>query len=202
MFKMAKNNRIKRRSIKKPGFVKKWIFIDKKSKSWKYWKKRYYINFILNWIGILFVITALGFLTYENIPVINDLIDGNLTISITHENVKQFNISSQVHFIGDFTKREKRQVYTILHELDPIYTKFVSNITFHEKEETFVKHCSKPDCQGVTNIFTREINMRYYNNERWLHETICHEILHLSFKGGEAFHPAVYDAGRKEVCYL
>jgi len=105
----------------------------------------------------------------------------------------------------DLNSDEIKEVEGIMGNLNPLYTQFVKEVIFTHHITNYCKTsgCSKNCKDGWCSGFNRDqkIVVQYVNNEEWLSQTICHEILHSIIIATKETHKIVYDLEEQGVCY-
>lgn len=108
--------------------------------------------------------------------------------------------------VSNLTTEEAEIALKITSEVNPLYLKghesiaFVHNVEQVEEEVTG----NEFDKDGYMLLGFNYKGRVYVGYSRDIHEmrsTLCHEILHTYFKGGETTHEIIRDLEDKDVCY-
>jgi len=109
----------------------------------------------------------------------------------------------------DLTSQEIKVVDYTLDRVNPLFFVYQTEINFAHNisDECKTKGGVYSGCGGINIHGTGVIHVEWTEDEEWLREVICHELLHTYFyppklnSESDPLHAIIYFLGRQGVCY-
>ena len=137
---------------------------------------------------------------YPMMLILLSLMILSLTMRSDNDNIPQINLQG-------LNLEETQIAKKVLSELSPEYSRGYNKVYFTKNiTKEYIKHNIPLINRVSSDIYgfnkRGDIFILYINNEKFLRNALCHEILHQFLKKNEIAHRIIYDLAGKEVCFM
>ena len=162
----------------------------------RFWRTSFHVMGLF----YLVIILSISFISVSLINGLKESADSPLTL------YSDRNITDKIHFLDDYSIKEKEFLLNIVDSLDVSYKLVIDNVYFTNNLTKISQLCGD-DAGGCNTIFSRNESKTYvYTHDTLkyyfsIRRTLCHEILHNIIRSNENNHNIIYDLANKGVCY-